>query len=63
MVQNGYYKNDGFIFTWDLGAVFFRHTEFGDWEVSEKKKFFNFGLKGVVEKCVGFFLPCRFIFL
>ena len=33
---------------------FLRHTKFGDWRVF-KNFFFNFGLKSVIEKCVGYF--------
>ena len=32
----GFYGNDDFIFAWDLGVIFFRHTKFGDWPVFGK---------------------------
>ena len=28
IVKNGYCGNDGFIFAWDLGVIFLRHTKF-----------------------------------
>ena len=39
MVKNGYYGNDGFLFAWDLGVIFFRRTklEIGGFS---KKNFF-----------------------
>ena len=49
MVKNGYCRNDGFIFAWDLGVIFFRHTKFGDWPVF-KTLFFNFSFQGVMKK-------------
>ena len=32
----GFYGNDDFIFAWDLGVIFCRHTKFGDWPVFGK---------------------------
>ena len=52
----GYYGNDGFIFAWDLGVIFLgiRNWEIGGF--SKKNNNNNFGLKGVIEKCMGCFL-------
>ena len=61
MIKNGYCENDDFIFAWDLGVNF---LVVPNWEIgwfSEKCFFFfNFGVKGVIEKCVGCFLVYLF---
>ena len=46
----------GFIFAWDLGVIFLGVPNWEIGEFSKKKFFLNFGLKGVIEKCVGRFL-------
>ena len=43
MVKNGYYRNNDFIFAWDLGVTF---LVVPNWVIR---------LKGVMEKCVGCF--------
>ena len=50
-----YYGNDGFIFAWDLGVIF---LGIPNWVLTGffNFLFFSFGLKGVMEKCVGCFL-------
>ena len=61
MLKNGYYGNDGFIFTGDLGVIFLGIPNLVNSSFSKKNIFFsNFGLKGVVEKCVGCFLVYLF---
>ena len=56
----GYYGSDGFIFAWDLD-VSFLGIAIG-WLTSFKRLFFlNFGLKGVIETCVGCFLVYLFL--
>ena len=59
MVKNVYCGNDGFIFAWDLGSSFLGVP---NWVIGEfsKKNFLNFGLKEVMEKCVGCFLVYLF---
>ena len=60
IVKNGYCGNDGFIFAWDLGVIF---SGIPNLVIGQFLKFFffNFGLKGVVEKCVGCFLVYLFL--
>ena len=58
MVKNGYYEDDGFIFSWDLGVIFLgipNRMIDGVFYYF----FFNFGLKVVMEKCLGCFLVCK----
>ena len=61
MVKNGYYKNEGLNLAWDLGVNF---LGIRNWVIDGffKKIFlFNFGLKGVTEKCVACFLVYLFL--
>ena len=55
-----YYGNDGFIFAWDLGIIFL-DLPIGWLTRFFKKRFLNFGLKGIIEKCVGCFLVYLFL--
>ena len=58
MTKNGYYRNDSFTFAWDLGVVF---LGIRNWIIAGFFVFFfNLGLKGVIEKCVGYFLEYLF---
>ena len=54
-----YYGNKGFIFAWDLGVIFLCALNFKILRFPEC--FFNLGLKGVIEKCVGCFLLYLFL--
>ena len=56
MVKNGYCGNDGFISAWDLGVIFLGIPK---WLFGGFLENF-FGLKGVMEKCVGCFLVYLF---
>ena len=56
MVKNGYCRNDGFIFARDLGAIFLGISKWVFGGFLEN----IFGLKGVMEKCVGCFLVYLF---
>ena len=58
-MEMGYYGNDGFIVGWDIDVIFLGVP---NWVIDGffKKIFFNFGLKGVMEKCVFFFLVYLF---
>ena len=58
MVKNGYCGNEAFIFAWDLGVIFLAY-QIGRL-VALNFFFLNFGLKGVIEKCVGCFLVYLF---
>ena len=51
MTKNGYYRNDGFIFAWDLGVIF---LGIRNWAIGGflKMFYFDLGLKVVIEKCV-----------
>ena len=56
----GYYGNGCLNFAGDLGVNFLGVP---NWELdgfSKKNFFFNFGLKGALEKCVGCFLVYPF---
>ena len=55
----GYCRN-GFIFAWDLGAIFLGILNFKIFGFREKK-FFNLGLTGVIKKYVGCFLVYLFL--
>ena len=55
-----YYGNGGSNFAWDLGAIFSGIPNLVMGGIS-KKYFLNFGLKGAVEKCVGYFLVYLFL--
>ena len=55
-----YSGNGGLNFAWDLGAIFSGIPNLVMSGIS-KKYFFNFGLKGAVEKCVGCFLVYLFL--
>ena len=49
MVKNWYCRNDGFIFTWNLGVIF---LGIPNWAIDGSFlfiSFFNSGLKGVIE--------------
>ena len=55
-----YYGNEGFIFAWGLGVSFMGIPNLV--MIGFSKKFFqNFGLKGVIEKCVSCVRTYRFI--
>ena len=58
IVKNGYCGNEGINFAWDLGAIF---LGIPDWVIGWFLKK-NFGLEGVMEKCVGCFLVYLFFF-
>ena len=57
MVKRGYYGNEGLSLVWALGVIFLGIPNL--WLVELKKKK-NFGLKGVMEKCVSCFLVYPF---
>ena len=58
MVKKGYYGNNGLSLAWDLGVIFQAYQIVRSASFSEKK-FFNVGLKGVMEKCVS----CSLVYL
>ena len=59
-MEMGYYGNDDFIVGWDIDVIFLGVP---NWVIDGlfKKIFFNFGLKGVMEKCVFFSLYTCFL--
>ena len=59
MTKNGYYGDEGLNLAWDLGAKF---LGIPNWVIGRflTSFFFYFGLKGVVETCVGSFLVYLF---
>ena len=60
MVRKRYYENGGLNLAWDLGVIFLAIPNFANFEFW-KHFFFNIGLKGVIEKCVGCFLLYLFL--
>ena len=54
----GYYENGGLNFTGDLGVTFLGILNF---KILRFSFFFSLGLKGVIEKCVGYFLVYLFL--
>ena len=55
----GYYGNGGLNFAGDLGVTFLGILDFKILRFSFF--FFRLGLKGVIEKCVGYFLVYLFL--
>ena len=56
IIKNGVLRKWWFYFCLRFRRNFFRHTKLRDWWVFKKNNNNNFGLKGVIEKCMGCFL-------
>ena len=61
IVKNGVLREWGFKFCLRFRRHFFRRPKSCDRRVLKKKNVFDFGLKSVIEKCVGCFLVYLFL--